>query len=357
MMELVAWQRTCFQNTPHAYELFIEQYPQSRFVEQAKRKIETIKWLSDRCVSVSVARYFEKAKDVRSGNIEPLVSEMIEAFGLKAPSISGEECDASLKITLHGTPMGSYYRDAGSSSPLKFLYTGAKVTIDLVLESEATGKIARKLKGEEKVPSSAPASGHEDPASAPFDAAISKANLEGALMEMLYSYLSAQGAISRTHAIESLAELAESADVNRAKAAETMILKVGEPAVDILIDRLKYGKKRARTHAARLLGALGDKRAVGPLTLALADRDTEVRKNALEALDHIDSDWRKSPQVRAAVEQLIGLLSDRERAVRRAAAQALAQISGEDFGEDAERWQSWLKSSSEGGTETAPNEG
>jgi len=62
-----------------------------------------------------------------------------------------------------------------------------------------------------------------------------------------------------------------------------------EPAVPALIDMLKisfkeYSQNHERALAAMILGKIGDRRAIDPLTRALDDPSAEVRKNSKTAL-------------------------------------------------------------------------
>ncbi len=65
---------------------------------------------------------------------------------------------------------------------------------------------------------------------------------------------------------------------------------------------------------------------------ALGDQDEDVREAAAEALGKIGPD---------AVPALIQALQDKESWVRMRASGALETITGQDFGEDADRWLQW----------------
>jgi len=69
------------------------------------------------------------------------------------------------------------------------------------------------------------------------------------------------------------------------------LVKIGEPAVEILIEILEQGSESAYPsrirEAAWALGKIGDVRAIEPLTHALKDNDSLVQKAAKEALDKI----------------------------------------------------------------------
>ena len=71
-----------------------------------------------------------------------------------------------------------------------------------------------------------------------------------------------------------------------------------------------------REATAIALGGLNDRRAIGPLVLALKDQASGVRRIAAAALSRIDENWSASPEARAAVEELKPALYDRDPDVR-----------------------------------------
>ena len=95
------------------------------------------------------------------------------------------------------------------------------------------------------------------------------------------------------------------------------LAKVGEPAVEPLIQSLKDKESDVRKGAAEALGTIGDARAVKPLVQALNDDYWDVNKSAAEALGRIGE---------PAVESLIAALEDKSAVVRRGAAKALGEI-------------------------------
>jgi HEAT repeat protein len=85
-------------------------------------------------------------------------------------------------------------------------------------------------------------------------------------------------------------------------------------AMEPLVDALRRGSEEA----AKALGDLGDKQAVGPLTEALSSRTAGMRWSAVDALGRIAD--------HAAVEPLIRCLEDEDVNVRHGAAAALEKI-------------------------------
>jgi len=144
----------------------------------------------------------------------------------------------------------------------------------------------------------------------------------------------ALGELKDPRAVEPLIEALK--DENRRVRAETAeaLGKLKDPrAVEPLIEALKDKDSVVRGIAAEALGKLKDPRAVEPLIGALKDEDWYVRKSAAEALGEL-----RDPR---AVEPLIKALKDKDRNVRASAANALQKITGQNFGENPEKWQKW----------------
>ncbi|HEU4562635.1 MAG TPA: HEAT repeat domain-containing protein [Longimicrobium sp.] len=87
---------------------------------------------------------------------------------------------------------------------------------------------------------------------------------------------------------------------------------------DVLLEALRSGDATRRDAAVLGIGWSGDKRAVGPLSGMLDDRDPEVRAAAAWALGHVEA--------REATSALVRVTGDGEPRVRRAAARALGRI-------------------------------
>jgi hypothetical protein len=104
-------------------------------------------------------------------------------------------------------------------------------------------------------------------------------------------------------------------------------------SVTPLLVSLKDEQPIVRKAAAEALGGIKDSRAVMPLITTLKDKELNVRKATAWALGEI-KDAR-------AGEPLIGILKDEDWFVRREAAKALREITGQDFGEDHEKWRAW----------------
>lgn len=93
-----------------------------------------------------------------------------------------------------------------------------------------------------------------------------------------------------------------------------------EESLGPLISALSSRKKNIRLHAATLLGAIGDPKAIDPLIATLKDNNKLVRREASTALSRMGE---------AAVDPLIGVLDDEDWKVRGAAAWSLGNLGDE----------------------------
>ena len=93
-----------------------------------------------------------------------------------------------------------------------------------------------------------------------------------------------------------------------------------DESLDPLIDALSSRKKQIRLHAATLLGAINDPKAIPALIETLHDNNKLVRREASTALSRMGE---------PAVEPLIETLNDEDWRVRGAAAWALGNLDDE----------------------------
>ena len=93
-----------------------------------------------------------------------------------------------------------------------------------------------------------------------------------------------------------------------------------DESLDPLIEALSHRKKNVRLHAATLLGAIGDPKAIPALIETLKDNNKLVRREASTALSRMGE---------PVVDPLIETLNDEDWRVRGAAAWALGNLNDE----------------------------
>ncbi len=150
-------------------------------------------------------------------------------------------------------------------------------------------------------------------------------------------------------AVEPLIHVLEHSDVHVCEAALDVLVKIGQPAVEPLTAALKNEASKVRRNAALALGEIGDPRAVNPLIATLEDKHSDVYMAGVEAMVKIDATRAVEPLIAAlryepdgmrwcaaealgeigdprAVEPLIAALRDTDWHVRQAAAKALDKL-------------------------------
>ncbi len=146
-------------------------------------------------------------------------------------------------------------------------------------------------------------------------------------------------------------EITRAAEKRMAELRRGAIPAVASPETAKLLRILNNPKSppHARADAAKTLGAIGDKAAAGILVRALDDTDWYVRVVAAQALAKMKHT--------AAVPKLVDNLTHIIIPVRERCAQALKDITGQDFGQDAAKWRDWLAANPDILTSTTPDTG
>jgi HEAT repeat protein len=137
----------------------------------------------------------------------------------------------------------------------------------------------------------------------------------------------ALGRLNTMTAVEPLRALLQDPawDVRRA-AAEALGRLKDPAAVEALTQILVDRDVDVREATALALGRMDDRRAIGPLVKSLKDSTSGVRRIAAAALARIDEDWSASLEARAAIEELKGSLQDKDPEVRYLVGSLLASL-------------------------------
>jgi HEAT repeat protein len=130
--------------------------------------------------------------------------------------------------------------------------------------------------------------------------------------------------MSEENNIAGLIKALDDRDKNVRNSAREALVKIGTPALELLIAALHHQAEYVRQHAAWALGDIGEARAVEALISALEDGNWAVRNNAAYGLGQI-GDAR-------AVEVLIATLEDEDKDVRVTAREALEKIGSPAVG-------------------------
>jgi len=109
--------------------------------------------------------------------------------------------------------------------------------------------------------------------------------------------------------------------------------RLGEPAVDFLIESLEKGDSDLRIDIIIGLGYIGNEKAIDALTKQLQNNNADIRFYAAEALGKFNN--------MKAVPPLIELLSDSHWKVKAQAVDSLRRITNLFLGDDPEEWRNW----------------
>jgi HEAT repeat protein len=109
--------------------------------------------------------------------------------------------------------------------------------------------------------------------------------------------------------------------------------RLGESAVDFLIETIEKGNPNLSIDAVIGLGYLGSEKAIDALIKQLQNNNADIRFYAAEALGKTNN--------KTAVPALIQLLSDTHWKVKGQAADSLRRITDLFLGDDPEEWRKW----------------
>ena len=177
--------------------------------------------------------------------------------------------------------------------------------------------------------------------------------------------------IKNARAIKPLMQVLTDGDPTVRKNAASALGRLrARSAVELLLEMLDDEDKDVRRDAICALGEIGDSRAVAPAKKMFAtDKWDGARKAALYTMVKLATPKAavgllvtalNDPRVwdsrvvgnalvgigKPVVEPLIDLLSNTNKDVRQAASNALAQITGRDFAQNAEKWRKWQETQS-----------
>jgi len=129
--------------------------------------------------------------------------------------------------------------------------------------------------------------------------------------------IEALGALRLPESVDAIAQLLDDPLWDVRRTAADVLGRCGEQRVfDPLAGKLSDEDIDVREAVVMALGSLGDRRAIGSLVLALADPTSGVRRLAAAALSRIDNLWMLTPEAKTAASQLAAVWSDMDGDVR-----------------------------------------
>ncbi len=241
-------------------------------------------------ICLTVEQSYPEIEEEVSQPIAETVQRILTALGLEVVA-QGTPCDAILMFALTGEALGADYNVSGGGS--QFCYTGAEVDGEMTLTMPGRSPLTVPISGREP-PNPGVITHCPYQVAAPFDRPWPRAVLNG--LTSLW------------------------------------------PTPQVFLHALADENEDVRTAAAEELeesGSQETKDTISAFIQALRDQDKDVRVAAAEGLGAI------GPEAVEAVPALIQALQDEDEDLRVAAAMALVAITGQDFGDEADRWQQW----------------
>lgn len=212
-----------------------------------------------------------------------------------------------LNIDIEGKPLSAQY---GKGSTL---YTGAIIKGTLNFDLYGENIYFKKFEVHESPPNTTSRLSAKSIHDAPFDP-LAKLVVHAAMAHMVGELYGADPLISVL--------TSENTDEQRGAAAEALGSVDSVTSLEPLVGMLnEYGppkKKFIRIAAAQALGRIGDQRVVGALIEKLEEKEFSFMNNSFFNARRLDS-----------------------RFVRQAAAKALNEITGEDYGMNQKAWKNW----------------
>jgi hypothetical protein len=176
------------------------------------------------------------------------------------------EADAVIRVLVQGRANGGGYFE-----PVKaYLYTGARITGEVVIERPGQAPVITSFVSETQRPFRLAFNlGYEDPANAPFDTTLLQ---PGGFVRQLAS------AVAQVWGVEAIAPALFEPDPALRYNVASLLGDIGDAAVvPDLIEALDDEHERVRWEAAWSLGRIGDPVAIGPLIVTLSDQAEDVR--------------------------------------------------------------------------------
>ena len=309
------------------YNDYIKRYPSGTWVKKARVAIEEI--YNRRHPSLRQAKTVKLTIDASFPGrvpigIENAARRLMEFAGLEIVDDEAREYDAQLNIKVEGKAIKGSYSDGSSK------YSGASVSGSIAFKKNNSTPGFKKfyfrhdppmvLQKRRKYP---------EPKDAPFKEALDGPNSFAARLIELTAELFGRGIYKSAMRDDSdlIQEAAASILLEKWKEKKTWAIDflkaeihdLGGPFVTRLFNHLRWKK---------------DKLTIDLLVSAALNNKFEyIRAQAITALGNI--------KARSTLKLLISLLESDSEAVKTAAARALKEVTGENFGPDQAKWQEW----------------
>ncbi len=330
------------------YRSFLENFPRSPQKESIEDKLEKLynkrhpEFIRARTAKILFKQDLGEA-DTAPFDIENIAKKSLLYAGLELKDYGPEEPDVALEIDVGGKPLVETYSSFGKQ------YSGAVLSGTITFRTSKGFVYSETFAGKSKPPSLlwdvGPKGPHPTPFSAPWETVFT---MPGSFCEIF---------VEITHKFlgtDVLIMWLSSYDVGITDAVKHKIREINDPSITAPF--LKILERDQVTtwakNAISILGTMEDPRAVELLISSLRGEYSEEVTNNLKRIESLTKVEDQTADVRRAAAWALGKIKDpraveplisalQDPIVRFWAAQSLKEITGEDFGENKEKWQAW----------------
>ena len=336
------WQEATEADTIQAYQAFLGRYPSGQLADGVRRRVEEsfelLRGLTT--LNVVVEQSYTPVPAARSMDgyslpFEKAAQEILECVDIDV--VDAEEADGTLRIQAEGSALGNAYAMpnrrgiVSSSTATTMQFAGATLNGTISLQTEGSAAYQLHFSGIQPPPARIGSSDFPLPSDAP-------------LPEVFASCFAPAVArlVGDVHGLDPLlAALEERKPALRRSAADALARIGDRRATPYLIRALEGTASPAfRESVIEALALIGDPRATASILWQLTESfDRQVRESAADALGRIGND--------DAIRPLIEAIRTDAKQVRTKAAEALWRITGQDFGDNGERWLEWWQATAQ----------
>ncbi|NIM14973.1 MAG: hypothetical protein GTO45_23655 [Candidatus Aminicenantes bacterium] len=273
---------------------------------------ETDQLRSAKTIQITLEESYGSAKNIVLP-VKETVEKLLPPTGLK---LVLSNADITLKIEIRGRAISRYYSGGGRGQTG---YTGASVSGTIYLKKSDRKFFKRSFSGKVSPSFSIFKGSYKSPSSAPFKGAFSRSSFKIKIIEifreikgndLIYAYL-------------------ENDDREIRKGAAILLgkLKLNDAAaVNSLIAALKDKFSDVRVEAVQALEKIKDPLSIDPLIYLLPDEYQRVRNAVRKALNKIDPGWKERKSCQDLIPSFLSALKNKKYGIREGAVEFFAEI-------------------------------
>jgi HEAT repeat protein len=273
---------------------------------------ETEQLRSAKTIQIVLEESYGRAKDIVLP-VKETVEKLLPPTGLKQVM---SNADITLKIKIKGRAISRYYSGGGKGQTG---YTGASVSGTINLKRGDKGFFKRSFSGRVSTGYSIFKGSYKTPSSAPFKKAFSRSSFKIKIMEIF----------REIKGNDLLNAYLENEDRQIRKQAAILLgnLKLNDAAaVNSLVAALKDKFSDVRVEAVQALEKIKDPLCIDPLINLLPDESLMVRNAVRKALNKIDRSWKERKYCQDLIPSSLSALKNKKYGIREGAVEFFGEI-------------------------------